>query len=48
MSFYIEYYKEKDTDPILVKVTQHDLVTAAYEMVYWLLEQGLIKKGCEQ
>jgi hypothetical protein len=38
-------YRARDKYPILVKVTQHDLTDAAYEMAVWLLEQGLIKKG---
>lgn len=42
----IDYsYKSRDKYPILVKVTQHDLIFAAYEMVCWLLENKLIKKG---
>ena len=42
----IDYsYRARDKYPILVKVTQHDLIDAAYEMACWLLEQGFIKKG---
>lgn len=41
-------YRSRDKYPILVAVTQHDLIAAAYEMVCWLLEQGLIKKGGEE
>ena len=37
-------YRSRDKYPILVAVTQHDLIDAAYEMVCWLLEQGIIKK----
>lgn len=38
-------YNRGFTISVLHKVTRRDLVTAAYEMVCWLLEQGLIKKG---
>jgi hypothetical protein len=38
-------YKSRDKYPILAAITQHDIITAAYEMVCWLLEQGIIKKG---
>lgn len=38
-------YRSRDKYPILVAVTQHDIITAAYEMVCWLLENNLIKKG---
>lgn len=42
----IDYsYRSRDKYPILVAVTQHDIIDAAYEMVCWLLEQGLLKKG---
>ena len=35
-------YRSRDKYPILVAVTQCDLITAAYEMVCWLLENNLI------
>ena len=38
-------YNRGFTISVLHKGTSRDLVTAAYEMVCWLLEQGLIKKG---
>lgn len=38
-------YKSRNKYPILAAITQHDIITAAYEMVCCLLEQGLIKKG---
>lgn len=38
-------YNRGFTISVLHKGTSHDLVTAAYEMVCCLLEQGLIKKG---
>ena len=41
-------YKSRNKYPILAAITQHDIITAAYEMVCYLLEQGLIKKGGEQ
>ena len=48
--FYMCYYKSLDTHQ-LAKNTDPSCsspIDAAYEMVYWLLEQGLIKKGGEQ
>ncbi len=39
--WYIDYQYFTDNEP------RKDLLTAAYEMVCWLLEQGLIKKGGE-
>ena len=41
-------YNRGFTISVLHKETNRDLVTATYEMVCWLLEQGLIKKGGEQ
>ena len=41
-------YRSRDKYPILVAVTQHDLIDASYEMVCWLLENNFIKKGGEQ
>jgi len=38
-------YNRGFTISVLHKETNRDLVTASYEMVCWLLEQGLIKKG---
>lgn len=38
-------YNRGFTISVLHKGTSRDLVDAAYEMVCWLLEQGLIKKG---
>jgi len=38
-------YNRGFTISVLHKGTSRDLVTAAYEMVCWLLEQGMIKKG---
>lgn len=39
----IDYsYRARDKYPILVAVTQYDLIDAAYEMVCWLLENNLI------
>ena len=40
--WYLDYQYLTDSEP------RKDLLTAAYEMVCWLLEQGLIKKGGEQ
>jgi hypothetical protein len=40
-------YNRGFTISVLHKETNRDLVTAAYEMVCYLLEQGLIKKGGE-
>ena len=42
------FYKSRNKYPILAAITQHDIITAAYEMVCCLLEQGLIKKGGNQ
>ena len=41
-------YNRGFTISVLHKETNRDLVTAVYEMVCWLLEQGYIKGGCEQ
>lgn len=38
-------YNRGFTISVLHKGTNRDLLTAAYEMVCWLLEQRLIKKG---
>ena len=39
----IDYsYRSRDKYPRLVAVTQHNLITAAYEMVCWLLENKKI------
>lgn len=38
-------YNRGFTISVLHKATNRDLVTATYEMVCWLLKQGLIKKG---
>ena len=38
-------YKSRNKYPILAAITQHDIITAAYEMVCWLLENNLIVKG---
>ena len=40
--WYLDYQYLTDSEP------RKDLLTAAYEMVCWLLEQGLIKKGGKQ
>ena len=41
-------YNRGFTISVLNKGTNRDLVTAAFEMVCWLLEQGLIEKGGEE
>lgn len=45
----IDYsYRARDKYPILIAVTQHDIIDAAYEMACWLLENNFIKKGGEE
>ena len=41
-AWYIDYQYLTDSEP------RKDLLTAAYEMVCWLLENNLIKKGGEE
>lgn len=40
-------YRPRDKYPILVIVTQHNIIDAAYEMACYLLRNNLIEKGCQ-
>jgi len=48
--FYMCYYKSLDTHQLakMTNPSHSSPIDAVYEMVCWLLERGLIKKGGEQ